>query len=75
MESNLKIIHVRFAPDGTVMEIGERPEASKAQEWFNYLSRNTQNCYQTLTGGRGIFRLTGEQVETLKESCQANKPA
>ena len=75
MDSNLKIIHVRFAPDGTVTEIGERPKGATAQEWFSHLSRNTQNSYQTLTGGRGIFRLTGEQVEGLKTSCQVKEPA
>jgi hypothetical protein len=75
MDSKLKIIHVRFAADGSVTEIGERPKGTSAQEWFAYLSRNTQNCYQTLTGGRGIFRLGVEQVEGLKNSCQVKEPA
>ena len=75
MDSNLKIIHVRFAPDGTVTEIGERPKEATPQVWFSHLSRNTQNSYQTLTGGRGIFRLTGEEVEGLKKSCQVKEPA
>jgi len=49
------------------MEIGERPSGATAQEWFAHLSRNTQNCYQVLAGGRGIFRLNREQVEGLKQ--------
>jgi hypothetical protein len=66
MDSNQIMIHVRFAPDGTVTEIGERPTGITAQEWFNHLSRNTQNGYQALSGGRGIFRLPREQVEACK---------
>ena len=42
------MIHVRFNNDATVSEIGERPSALTAQNWFNHLSRNTQNCYESL---------------------------
>ncbi len=60
------IIHVRFANDGSVTEIGERPEALGAQEWFNRLSTNAGNVYQALSGGRGVFRLPRAQIEALK---------
>lgn len=75
MDSIQVLIHVRFAPDGTVMEIGERPKEVAAQEWFGHLSRNTQNSYQVLSGGRGIFRLTREQMENLKQPWQAKEPS
>jgi len=71
METNTLTIHVRFFPDGTVMEVGERPQEVDPQAWFNHLSRNTQNCYASLSGGRGFFRMTREQVDTLKQSSQA----
>ena len=65
------MIHVRFAIDGTVMEIGERPSGATAQEWFNHLSRSTQNSYQALSGGRGLFRLDRTTVDGLKEPFAA----
>jgi hypothetical protein len=69
------LIHVRFAPDGTVREIGERPRGVPAQDWFGYLCRNTQNCYQALSGGRGLFRLSRTEVDRLKAACGAEKPS
>jgi hypothetical protein len=66
MSETQVIIHVRFAPDGTVTEIGERPESLGAQDWFNRLSTNAGNVYQALSGGRGVFRLPRSQIETLK---------
>jgi hypothetical protein len=66
MENNAVMIHVRFAPDGTVTEIGERPGDVSAQEWFNRLSRDTHNGYQSLSGGRGLFRVSAQQLGALK---------
>jgi hypothetical protein len=66
MESQNVIIHVRFAPNGTVVEISERPTALSPQEWFNYLSDKAGNAYQALAGGRGVFRLTRVAVDALK---------
>lgn len=63
------LIHVRFNPDGTVTEIGERPQAVKAQAWFKYLSQHTRNRYQALAGGRGLFRLPRPDVDALKAAC------
>jgi hypothetical protein len=60
-----KMIHVRFSPDGTVTEIGERPAGTKPQDWFDHLSRTAGNRYQTLSGGRGLFRLPGGDLDTL----------
>ncbi len=66
METQNVIIHVRFAPNGTVVEIGERPKAISPQEWFFSLSDKAANAYQPLAGGRGVFRLTRDEVETFK---------
>ena len=60
------IIHVRFAPNAAVVEIGERPAELSPQDWFFFLSDKAGNAYQALSGGRGVFRLTRSQVDALK---------
>ena len=70
MDQQSVIIHVRFAPNGTVVEIGERPGGLTPQEWFNLLSERT-DAYQALAGGRGIFRLTRAVVDALKQETAA----
>lgn len=60
------MIHVRFAPDATVTEIGERPATATPQQWFNLLSDKAAAGYQALSGGRGVFRLDAAQLEALK---------
>lgn len=60
MESNAVLIHVRFAPNGAVVEIGERPAGTSAQEWFNRLSQHTATvvgrtrCVSNTARGRGL---------------------
>lgn len=50
-------LHVRFAPDGTVAEISERPAALTPQQWFNKLSEAIgMKAYQTFAGGRACSR-------------------
>ena len=72
MESQNVIIHVRFAPNATVVEISERPPALSPQDWFNCLSDKAGTAYQPLSGGRGVFRLTRGEVDALKaESAQS----
>lgn len=66
MEHSLVMIHVRFAVDGSVQEIGERPAAAGPQAWFNHLSRNTVNAYEPLSGGRGLFRLDPTVLEEMQ---------
>ncbi|VTZ25159.1 conserved hypothetical protein [Methylocella tundrae] len=63
------IIHVRFAPDGSVTEIGERPSGLDAQQWFNRLSDKAGSSFQALSGGRGFFRLGTEVVTALKAAA------
>jgi hypothetical protein len=71
METANVMIHVRFAPNGTVVEISERPPAVSPQDWFNILSDRAGLDYQALSGGRGVFRLTRSRVDAL----QAEKAA
>ncbi len=72
MEPQKVLIHLRFAPNGTVVEISERPKVLSPQEWFNCLSEKAGNAYQSLSGGRGVFRLTADEVEALKAECTPN---
>ena len=71
MEKDQVMIHVRFAPNGTVTEIGERPGALSAQAWFNLLANATQDNYEALSGGRGLFRLSRAEVDQMKSSAAA----
>lgn len=66
MEIQNVIIHVRFAPNGTVVEISERPTALSPQEWYNVLCEKAGMVYQPLSGGRGVFRLSRPEVDGFK---------
>ncbi len=66
METNQIMIHVRFLPDGTVREISQRPATLSAQEWFDRLSNEAASAYQALSGGRGLFRLSSAQLQSLQ---------
>lgn len=59
------LIHVRFAIDGTVTAIGEAPPDAMPQTWFNFLTRRAGPAYEALAGGRGVFRLSSEQLGEL----------
>jgi hypothetical protein len=63
------IIHVRFSPDGAVSEIGERPAGLDAQQWYNRLSSKAGSSFETLSGGRGFFRLLPEEITELKATA------
>lgn len=69
MDTQNVILHTRFAPNGTVVEIGERPEGLTPQAWFNFLSDKAGDVYQTLAGGRGVFRLTRDELTALKQAA------
>jgi hypothetical protein len=68
MEEGHVMIHVRFAPDGSVTEISERPADRSAQEWFNALSLKFGPQYQALSGGRGVFRLGRADIDAMKSA-------
>jgi hypothetical protein len=69
MDKDQVMIHVRFAPNGTVTEIGERPSAMTAQQWFNLLTSSSIDCYESLSGGRGLFRMPRAEVDQLKTAA------
>jgi hypothetical protein len=72
MESQSVLVHVRFAPNGSVVEISERPATLSPQEWFNGLCDKASDVYQPLAGGRGVFRLTRIAVDTFKAETTPN---
>lgn len=71
MESANVMIHVRFAPNGTVVEISERPPSLSPQDWFNCLSGKAGSVYQPLSGGRGVFRLSRSEVDAIRTGSAA----
>ncbi|MDD2876987.1 MAG: hypothetical protein PHT60_05265 [Acidiphilium sp.] len=71
MKTDKVLIHVRFAPDGRVIEIGERPVALSPQKWFECLSDKAGTHYQPFAGGRGLFRLERQEVDVVKNSIAA----
>jgi hypothetical protein len=70
MEQQNVTVHVRFAPDGTVAEIGERPASLTPQQWFERLSGNVGgDAYRTYAGGRGVFQVLRDQIVSLKAAA------
>lgn len=67
--TDIAMIHVRFSADGTVAEISERPASLSPQQWFNELSDAAPTLYQALAGGRGIFRLSPAQLDSIREKA------
>lgn len=63
------LIHASFAPDGTTVTIGERPEWASPQEWYQLLCKTPANGYRVLAGGRGLFRLRRGDLEALKTAA------
>ncbi|MBY6239989.1 hypothetical protein [Methylosinus sp. Sm6] len=66
MSEKSVVIHVRFYSDGSVSEIGERPVSLSGQQWFDKLSNTYASDYMALTGGRGAFKLTPEELDSVK---------
>jgi hypothetical protein len=75
METETVLIHVRFASDGSVLEISERPAPLSPQEWFNRLSDASFDEYQALSGGRGLFRFPKEKLETVRAQVVSSAAA
>ncbi|MCP1854681.1 MULTISPECIES: hypothetical protein [unclassified Bradyrhizobium] len=61
------IIHVRFAPNGRVVQISERPAKLTPNQWFEVLNARAGAAYRPLARGRGIFRLSRTAVEAFKQ--------
>ncbi|HLG79806.1 MAG TPA: hypothetical protein VKY22_02235 [Bradyrhizobium sp.] len=66
-EQEKVLLHARFAPNGSVLEISERPPELTPQDWFNFLSEKAGDVYQAFAGGRGVFRLSRAEVDALKQ--------
>jgi len=66
MDPSEQMIHVRFAPDGTVTEIGARPPSLSTQQWYNLLSEVAGLHFAALSGGRGLFRLPPAVLEAIR---------
>lgn len=66
-------VHVRFAPDGGVSEIGALPADATPQRWFNALSAHCANSFRALTRGRGIFVVASDKLSAL-QSTLSNPP-
>lgn len=60
------MVHVRFAADGSVSEIGARPPGVAPQEWFNALSSECADVFRALSGGRGLFRIESGRLSELQ---------
>lgn len=69
MDSQNVTIYARFAPDGSVVEISERPEELTPQQWFNFLSNRAGNVYEAFAGGRAAFRLARSEVDALRRDA------
>ncbi|MET4221072.1 hypothetical protein ABIB00_006307 [Bradyrhizobium sp. LB14.3] len=59
-------IHVRFAPNGRVIQISERPARLTPDQWFDVL-RDRRLCLSPTVPGRGVFRLTRAAVDAFKQ--------
>ncbi|AIA30829.1 hypothetical protein [Leptospirillum ferriphilum] len=71
----MDLVHVVFASDGTVRKISACPSETDAQSWFNRLSRETRDRYESLSGGRGVFRLfPGELLSLQQKSGGVDSP-
>ena len=60
------LLHVRFRPDATILNIDECPAEMTNEEWFKRLCARVGGKFATRAGGRGFFRLTHVELETLK---------
>ncbi|WP_342709686.1 hypothetical protein AAFG13_35315 [Bradyrhizobium sp. B124] len=67
MNSPQVIIHVRFAPNGRVVQISERPAKLTPNQWFDVLNARASSTYRPLARGRGVFRLTRTAIEAFKQ--------
>jgi hypothetical protein len=65
------VIHARYAPDGTCLEIGERPAALTPQAWYAYLYEHLGDTAQPLAGGRLIFRIPATDLEKHQTAASA----
>ncbi|UGY20631.1 hypothetical protein HAP48_0024430 [Bradyrhizobium septentrionale] len=61
------MVHVRFAPNGRVVQISECPAKLTPNQWFDVLNARASSSYRPIARGRGVFRLTRTAIETFKQ--------
>lgn len=59
------LIHIRHAPNGSVLFIDRCPATMTAQQWRDYLLTEAGSYYQTFTGARGFLRLPRAVYDSL----------
>jgi hypothetical protein len=59
------LIHVRYSPNAEIFFIDALPANSKPRDWLNRLLAEASDCYQTLAGGRGFFRIPRARFDAI----------
>jgi len=59
------LIHVRFRPDGCIGHITDLPVHLNADQWFKLLCSAIGHKYHSRAGGRGFFRTTRLELESI----------
>lgn len=59
------LIHVRFSPNAEVFTIDRLPEGESPKAWFERLYLKGAPYYQTLSNGRGFFRIPADVFAAL----------
>ena len=72
MSEDIVLIHLSFSNDGSVIRVSDPPPGATCQSWFDHLSRQAGEYYQTLSGGRGVFRIPAHELERLRAPFSAN---
>jgi hypothetical protein len=62
------VVNVRFQPNGLVLHINNKPQDMGDQEWFDRLCRVASTNFMALSGGRGAFRIPGDQFQLIWEA-------
>jgi hypothetical protein len=65
------LVQVRFHPDGKVWQINERPDGVDVQSWFDHLCKVQGKNFRALSGGRGSFQLSADEVADARQSFVA----
>lgn len=64
------LVHVRFRPDGSIGHITDLPAHLSADEWFKLLCSGIGDKYHARAGGRGFFRTTRLELESMSTPPQ-----
>ncbi|MFO1102124.1 MAG: hypothetical protein U1E20_04370 [Methylocystis sp.] len=68
--ANPVLVHIRFRPDGSIGHISNLPPLLSEDDWFKLLCSAIGQKYLTRAGGRGFFRTTRFELESIS----ARKP-